>query len=916
MPGSFRISKRSRQYQVTANPVVPEAPAEVVVPFPEWSIPSRSRVAAAFAVVLAATGFIGTIIEQPRVGTEVTNVTQSSPVIYPASLIYQSKAETLFPLPEKMESSWHQPWSEPVRFKRLATAQIEPFTGPENFATTANPDRWLRPLSEPVRTQRLATAQQQSFVYSYFVAAVTVDKWLKPLAEPTRRRGFPTQLQQTLAWGNFTPIGPFIGTETATAAASSPVIFQGRLIYQSKAEPYFVPAAEVVTVDKWYVAWRDPVRARRLATAQYDFYVAPEFTEGKGWFAAWSEPVRSRRLATAQFDSYTAPEFVEGQQPSRWLAPFSEPVRQKRGLAAHLQQFDAYLDRNPDDATFESKWHQPWTEPVRFRRLATAQQQAVAWIPFTEFVTPDKWNYAWSEPVRTRRFPTAQQQALVHIPFVEDTTFESKWHQPWSEPVRFRRLATAQQQALAYSPFFVAEVIYYDKWGYPWSEPVRQKPGLRSSLQTFDAYLDRNPDDATFESKWHQPWAEPVRFRRLATAQIDPFVWPERLAVENIYYDKWGYPWSEPVRQKRGLRPWLQSFDAYLDQNPDFNFESKWHQPWSTPVRFRRLATSQFDFYAAPEFVEGQQPSRWLAPWSEPVRQKRGLRASLQDWFAYLDRNPDDATFESKWHQPWSSPVRFRRISAALQQDALIYSPFFAQEVVTVDKWFRPLETPVRVKSGLFAGRQQFFTASLESVKGVSWYNQLSQPYLRLRPVRFQQALSAPVFVPAPSAATWLRQMAEPVRQKLALRTALQQAYIAPVLDQGQLTRFYNWHAEWALPRQLFAKRVPLIIPPTAAPVLVIANQVELVLDATEVNNDTALFTISVYNPAALCLVSIKEIPGFAGGAGALPWSRVSIEEVGRGDIPPLTIYVSESTADIYVTEDDADQYISTPSSS
>ncbi len=129
---------------------------------------------------------------------------------------YQGKAEvppsSLPPIPG-FESAFHQPWSEPVRFKvvpRLAIALIAsglfaPVLNPSTQITQFFESRWHQPWSEPVRVKpRLITGAQQ-FHSTFFdilpKPANQIQGWFQHLREPVwPKKGLRSYLQQTLAY--------------------------------------------------------------------------------------------------------------------------------------------------------------------------------------------------------------------------------------------------------------------------------------------------------------------------------------------------------------------------------------------------------------------------------------------------------------------------------------------------------------------------------------------------------------------------------------------------------------------------------------------------------------------------------------------------------------------------------------------
>jgi hypothetical protein len=191
-------------------------------------------------------------------------------------------------------------------------------------------------------------------------------------------------------------------------------------------------AAEVVTLDKWFVPFADPVRS------------LPNI-------GAHQHP---------HFGFVKADPFGETISPDKWFSPFADPpVLAKLGLRAASQQVSV-------------------TDPVSLTEPET--------------VSIDRWMMPLSEPVRLdlrAHLAGARQQVSPENPFgltQAESVTEDRWHQPWSEPVRFLpRLEVGSQLAFAISPEGLAseESATIDRFLLPWSEPVRFKPGLHAAHQ-------------------------------------------------------------------------------------------------------------------------------------------------------------------------------------------------------------------------------------------------------------------------------------------------------------------------------------------------------------------------------------------------------------------------------------------------
>lgn len=109
--------------------------------------------------------------------------------------------------PERVdESKWHQPYSEPIRFKRgLAKHLQRSFTADTNTFPTINNMSWHTPFGEPVRFKPgLKVGLQQTFtIDADFVPGSDegINGWLQEFGKPVwPPKGLSRYLQQSLAY--------------------------------------------------------------------------------------------------------------------------------------------------------------------------------------------------------------------------------------------------------------------------------------------------------------------------------------------------------------------------------------------------------------------------------------------------------------------------------------------------------------------------------------------------------------------------------------------------------------------------------------------------------------------------------------------------------------------------------------------
>jgi hypothetical protein len=834
------ISKQVTQYQTYAAPVLP--PPEVLTEdkwHQPWSTPVRVVARTPQYQDVAVPLFIPVPASGPATGLIAT--IQSPTVFVPYQFQYEGRTKVPFAPSEVITTDkWIYPWSTPVRDRLGLRASQQPVSAlvldPSTEITQGFESRWHYAWSEPVRSRQLAPAYQQTFAFqppSFEV--VTTDKWFSPWREPVREKpGLKPHLQQAF-------IAPVLDPNTQVTQ---------------------------LLESRWHYAWSEPVRARpQLLPALQQAYaapVSPVSAPAPGPATDLCAPVISTGVWVPYQTQYQSlaysPFFVaETITVDKWFASWREPVREKPGLRASLQQAYAALVLNPNTQItqgYESRWHYAWSEPVRTRQLPTAQQQTLAQgEPSFEVITVDKWTYPWTEPVRTRQLATALQLEPAWGVFTPAITIDQYgWRQPLSDPTRTS--AFLQSGFLQGINTSAPETVTADKWSYPWSELVRERPGLKAYLQ--------------------QAFIGPV---------LDP-----NTQITQGYESRWHYAWSEPVRS-RPYQTSLQPFQAFqLDPSTEVTqtYESRWHYPWSEPVRTRQLATAQQQAVGQGEpSFEVITTDKWTYPWSEPVRQKPGLSAYLQHFIAQTVLEPNTQItqgFESRWHYAWSEPVRTRVLPVAASQAQI--PPIFIAETITVDKWYRALNEPVRV-----ALRTSFFapftsdTATIPISRLTAWFSPLSEPSVksRLRTPEYRAFTADTAAIPVRgNESLWHYAWSEPVRLPIGLKSYLQQTTSLATPPFPTFLRTIPWYAPFNEPVRLKPGLRPwyqqFYATDTKPPPVVILP-ISLTLNATEVNADSAIFGMVVYNQpiipppsAGPPVVSIEEIPAESG-------AKTSIEE-------------------------------------
>lgn len=273
---------------------------------------------------------------------------------------FQYQASTKPVLAVTAFDGWFKPFSEPVKKISWATVLIAAsgFSGPNTKPIVAFD--WQQQLAELIRQKPgLVTANQQQPTWSTFTPApetITLDKWYSAWREPAKPKvSLPANSQQFVALPSFPPIVSYSWNFSQTDLA--PRAKQGLGVYNqlNLAWSTFTPAGETITLDKWYAAWREPVRQKVSLHADLQQALAfvkaapfPEAVFESKWHQPWSEPVRRlpplRTASETAMVPFTLPYAIVS---FGWYTPQTElPPRQKPGLGSQYQQAFT-TDSNP-----------------------------------------------------------------------------------------------------------------------------------------------------------------------------------------------------------------------------------------------------------------------------------------------------------------------------------------------------------------------------------------------------------------------------------------------------------------------------------------------------------------------------------------------------------------------------------------
>lgn len=486
-------------YQSHVRPPTVDAPTE---PDFGWFTALKDPVRPALAVAIVASGFFGApFIEEgpspPGPATKAVPNFISTAVYRERRLLYQGIANPIVVAQEEVTvDKWYVAFTDPPKPKSGLASQYQQTVAYAYFTPeTVTSDKWFATLSEPIRVRRFATAQQQ-------VSATDTDpivsfSYYNLLSEPVRLRRFATALQDSVADVAFNEDTSTLEPKWHRGWPDKLYAKTGILAGQQQflAFDTFPRVQEIVTLDKWYQAFREPVRFKPGLSARYQQtlawgYFTPESITPDKWFTPFTDPPKPKvsiRLGSQQVSATDTDPIVSFS----WFINLSDPVRQKPGLRTALQRAD-FIPPFVEDSTFEAKWNQPWSEPLRRKRPAT-EFPALAYNYNTQFevITEDKWHQPWTIPVRVK--PGLRPGLNQAVAFSPNPVVSFGWFGRLETPVRQRPgLRTAIQQWTAFTPAApFPENVKVASWLEWMGEPVRTKPGLGAWLQQNLAWLPR-----------------------------------------------------------------------------------------------------------------------------------------------------------------------------------------------------------------------------------------------------------------------------------------------------------------------------------------------------------------------------------------------------------------------------------------
>lgn len=514
-------------------------------------------------------------------------------------------------------------------------------------APTVNVDSWVTPLAQPQARQR-----RPDSVIAYVPRLPTdvTNGWVAPFVVPTLRTGFPLREQQSLAFVP-TVAAPSPGSgDVLFAQASTSVIQQKTLLYQSVFAPVPIVSSETITADKWFRPLAEPVWRKPKPESGPTYVPRLPTDVTNGWLVPLSTPTLRTGFPAKEQQSLAFVPTVAGASPGSGDVLFAQTqtsvIHQKALLyqsvfaptaivsteTVTVDKWFAQLSIPPDggfgsadlSGTFFAVepsfgWYSALNEPTR-RKVTVTPHPTIAFVqipPTPETITLDKWYRPLSEPSRRKYVLQVQQPAFV--------TFKTPeyFYPPLAEPTRAKR--SVQQQELAFvSVVAQAEVITVDKWFQPLSSPTPRK-GLSTSEQQSLA-LGPFPITASLNS-WWSPLAEPIRRQTRIDTQ------PTLAPTEIITVDKWYRQLAEPLRRSAKNDAPQPAFVGVV--STEIVTVDKWYCDFDVPTRRISYKATLAPYYFASNYLVpapyvDPPMASWSYSWSMPVRVRTSIMTAAQ----------------------------------------------------------------------------------------------------------------------------------------------------------------------------------------------------------------------------------------------------------------------------------------------
>lgn len=229
-------------------------------------------------------------------------------------------------------------------------------------------------------------------------------------------------------------------------------VFSKDFIYQSQARPVVFTSAETVTVDKWFVSFTNPPKAKAGLPVALQRDIAITFPTVRS-FGATSTIGGPEFFTYFIYQSIARPPAIvvsETITVDKWYVPWEKQLRPIPGLPAASQQALAFTALLPNIQPVGPVA----SGPTFSRRLIYQELAYTAFTPSTEVVTVDKWFALWRDRLYPKKgIPTGEVPYFVTSYAPTPTPLVSGWVQQFTNPPNPKRGLQARfQQAQAFNP--------------------------------------------------------------------------------------------------------------------------------------------------------------------------------------------------------------------------------------------------------------------------------------------------------------------------------------------------------------------------------------------------------------------------------------------------------------------------------
>jgi len=580
---------------------------------------------------------------------------------------------------------------------------------------------WFTGLSSRNITKTLTVAVIASGLIAPIappVAPAAAGSWFTPLSEPVRTKNFPTSQQAALFF--VAPSGEVVTADKWFAQFRNPV---RRVAAATRYEQLSVDTDPVVTFS-WFGQLRDPMRRVPTWPRHEQTITDTDPIVSFGWFGNFSDPVRRKATATR----YEQPSWSLFQAEVRdigWFSPLSTPTLPKSRMAALSTRYQFI------NANYRMAWYQDLSKPLFRTRWTPTDQQSYPFFPQPNVVNIGWFNWL-SEPKKLpAKFVAADHEfenAFTALAFSVD------WYQPLSAPYPAKRRAPG----IGVKYPFVAEV-YRLNWYADLSRPTLRARWTPTDQQAYPFFPQPNTQ---VDFGWFKGLQDPVR--RLTRPIPDQYIGYPPITASFSWFGEL----RDPMRRIKPT-PTDQQFYPYFPQ-PNAETPFGWFNNLSDPSRRIREIPGLKVRYP---FVAGHPQIGWFNALSVPPRlSKPEIGPAIRVRYQFIS-----SVQRSSWFRPLSEPTR-RITSYDLLRD---YADWVA--VSTHIGWFSGLSDPTRRRPVATRYEQQTWSIPVDpTAVFTGWYSALRDPTRSIL-LRHSDQVEPPLVTVSFS---WFKDLSEPVRKK------------------------------------------------------------------------------------------------------------------------------------------------------